>query len=39
MNTSYSTLNFDLGEEINMLRDRVYQFLSERNCATRNRDR
>lgn len=26
MNTSYSTLNFDLGEEIDMLRDAVYQF-------------
>ena len=26
MNTSYPTLNFDLGEEIDMLRDTVYQF-------------
>ncbi|MGB5324638.1 MAG: isovaleryl-CoA dehydrogenase [Pseudomonadales bacterium] len=26
MNTSYSTLNFDLGEEIDMLRDTVYRF-------------
>ncbi len=26
MNTSYPTLNFGLGEEINMLRDAVYQF-------------
>ncbi len=26
MNTSYPTLNFNLGEEVNMLRDMVYQF-------------
>ena len=26
MNTSYPTLNFDLGEDIDMLRDSVYQF-------------
>ena len=26
MTTSYPTLNFDLGEDINMLRDSVYQF-------------
>ena len=26
MNTSYPTLNFDLGEEIDLLRDTVYQF-------------
>ena len=26
MNVSYPTLNFDLGEEIDMLRDQVYQF-------------
>jgi len=26
MNTTYSTLDFDLGEDINMLRDAVYQF-------------
>ena len=28
MNTSYPTLNFGLGEEIDMLRDTVYQFSS-----------
>ena len=26
MNTPYPTLNFDLGEDIDMLRDAVYQF-------------
>ncbi len=26
MNTSYPTLNFDLGEDVDMLRDAVYQF-------------
>ena len=26
MNTSYPTLNFGLGEDIEMLRDQVYQF-------------
>ncbi|HAB80294.1 MAG TPA: acyl-CoA dehydrogenase, partial [Glaciecola sp.] len=26
MNTSYPTLNFGLGEDIDMLRDSVYQF-------------
>ena len=26
MNTNYPTLNFDLGEDIDMLRDSVYQF-------------
>jgi len=29
MNTPYSTLNFGLGEEINMLRDAVYQMCSK----------
>lgn len=34
MNTSYPTLNFDLGEEIDMLRDTVYQF-SQNEIASR----
>jgi len=29
MTTSYPTLNFDLGEDINMLRDSVYQFAQK----------
>ena len=29
MNTTYPTLNFDLGEEIDMLRDSVYQFCQK----------
>ena len=29
MNTSYPTLNFDLGEDIDMLRDMVYKFCQE----------
>ncbi|MFT6725394.1 MAG: isovaleryl-CoA dehydrogenase, partial [Arenicella sp.] len=28
MNTPYSSLNFNLGEEIDMLRDMTYQFAS-----------
>ena len=28
MNVNYSTLRYDLGEEIDMLRDMVYQFSS-----------
>ncbi|MGK0293656.1 MAG: isovaleryl-CoA dehydrogenase, partial [Porticoccaceae bacterium] len=28
MNTSYPTLNFNLGEDIDMLRDSVYQFCA-----------
>jgi len=34
MNTQYPTLNFNLGEDINMLRDMVYQF-SEKEIAPR----
>ena len=29
MNTPYPTLNFDLGEDIDMLRDSVYQFCQK----------
>jgi isovaleryl-CoA dehydrogenase len=29
MNTNYSTLNFDLGEDIDMLRDMVYRFCQQ----------
>jgi isovaleryl-CoA dehydrogenase len=29
MNLPYSTLNFGLGEEINMLRETVYRFAQE----------
>ena len=29
MNTAYPTLNFDLGEEIDMLRDSVFQFCQK----------
>ena len=29
MNTSYPTLNYNLGEEVDMLRDAVYQFAQQ----------
>ena len=40
MNTSYPTLNFDLGEEIDMLRDTVYKFSqNEIACRAEQIDR
>ena len=37
MNTPYPTLNFGLGEEIDMLRDAVYQ-MSQKEIAPRAAD-
>ena len=34
MNTSYPTLNFGLGEDIEMLRDQVYQFAQNENVIS-----